>query len=81
MTELREVYPATLILVGAAEKEMLEHAAWWHGESERQKISTDKNYRQSLSIQAEKTIKATDLLPQSMSEGRLLRGKSAGVAR
>lgn len=84
MAELREVFPATLCLVGAPEKEMLEKAAWWYGQSERHKTSTDHLGRQSQSSDKAETLAATDLLPRSIDEGRLLRGKrpeetSAGI--
>lgn len=74
MNELREVFPATLCLVGAAEKEMLEHAAWWYGHSQRQNLSVDHHGRQSQSAERVETMRATDLLPKSKDEGRLLRG-------
>lgn len=78
MQELRDVFPAVLCLVGSAEKEMLEKAAWCHGQTERQKTSTDHRGNQSQSAEKGDTIAATDLLPKSMSEGRLLRGRAAG---
>lgn len=80
MTELREVFPAVLCLTGAAEKEMLEKAAWWYGQSERAKTSVDHLGRASLSSEKTETIAATDLLPRSIDEGRLLRGKRPGAA-
>lgn len=78
MNELRDVFPASLLLVGAREKEMLEKAAWWYGESERQKVSTDHIGRQSQSSEKAETVTATDLLPRSKVEGRLLRGSRPG---
>lgn len=80
MTELREVFPAVLCLVGAHEKEMLEKAAWWYGQSERHKTSTDYLGRQSQSSEKAETLAATDLLPRSIDEGRLLRGSRPGAA-
>lgn len=79
MNELREVFPATLLLVGAPEKEMLEKAAWWFGQSERQKVSTDHLGHQSMSSEKADTLTATDLLPRSKAEGRLLRGSRPGA--
>lgn len=79
MNELREVFPATLLLVGAPEKEMLEKAAWWFGQSERQKVSTDHLGHQSMSSEKAETMTATDLLPRSKAEGRLLRGSRPGA--
>ncbi len=78
MAELREVFPATLLLVGAPEWEMLERAAKWHGQVERQKISTDHLNRQSQSTEKGEAVMATSLLPQSIDEGRLLRGRRPG---
>lgn len=78
MNELRDVFPATLCLVGAAEKDMLEKAAWWYGQSERHKTSTDHLGRQSQSSEKTDTMTATDLLPRSIDEGRLLRGTRPG---
>lgn len=78
MNELRDVFPATLLLVGAPEKEMLEKAAWWYGESERQKLSSDHLGRQSQASEKAETISAADLLPRSKAEGRLLRGSRPG---
>lgn len=78
MDELREVFPATLILVGAPEKTMLENAAWWAGKSERQKTSIDHANRQSQSSERVATLDAVDLLPRDIDHGRLLRGSRPG---
>lgn len=78
MNELRDVFPSTLLLVGAPEKEMLEKAAWWYGETERTKTSQDHLGKQSISSDKAETLRATDLLPKSINEGRLLRGKRPG---
>lgn len=79
MDELRAVFPATLLLVGAPEKEMLEAAAWWYGETERQKANLDHLGRQSQTSDKAATMAATDLLPRSKSVGRLLRGTRPGT--
>lgn len=78
MEELREVFPATLLLVGAPEKQMLEQAAWWAGQAERQKVSVDHVGRQTQSSERADVITASDLLPRSIDEGRLLRGRRPG---
>lgn len=80
MTELRDVFPSTLLLVGAAEKEMLENAAWWSGQAEKVKVSTDHQGKQSLSHEMTDVMSAQDLLPHSVDEARLLRGKRPGEA-
>lgn len=78
MDELRQVFPATLILLGAAERDMLDQAAWWSGQVERKKLSTDHLGRQSQSVEKSDAVAATDLLPRSIDEGRLLRGSRPG---
>ena len=78
MEELRSVFPATLILVGAPEKEMLENAAWWSGKTEKVKSSVDHSQRQSMSTERVATLEAVDLLPRSIDQGRLLRGSRPG---
>lgn len=75
MTELREVFPSTLILVGAAEKDMLDDAAWWSGQTEKVKVSTDHLGKQSMSSEMADVMSAQDLLPKSIDEGRLIRGR------
>ena len=59
---------------------MLEKAAWWYGQSERAKTSVDHLGRTSQTSEKAETIAATDLLPRSIDEGRLLRGKRPGAA-
>lgn len=69
---LREVFPAFLILDGAPEFEALELASKWSGEHDvwRETINAD----QSKSMSAEKAPRrsASELLPTSVEEGRLL---------
>ncbi|ANQ74422.1 TraM recognition domain-containing protein [Rhodococcus sp. 008] len=74
MDELRDVFPAILVLTGAPEKEILEKAAWAHGRSERHKISTDHNGNPSQSSELVETFHGSDLLPKDIDHGRLLRG-------
>ena len=78
MTELREVFPAILVLTGAPEKEILERAAWAHGRSEKHKISTDDQGKQTQSSEIVDTFHGSDLLPQDIDHGRLLRGSLPG---
>lgn len=78
MTELREVFPAILVLTGAPEKEILERAAWAHGRSEKHKISTDDQGKQTQSSEIVDTFHGSDLLPQDIDHGRLLRGSRPG---
>lgn len=74
MDELRDVFPSILLLTGAPEKEILEKAAWAHGRSERHKLSTDHKGQASQSSELAETFHGSDLLPNSIDEGRLLRG-------
>lgn len=74
MDELRDVFPAILLLTGAPEKEILDKAAWAHGRSERHKVATDHNGRQSQSSELVETFHGSDLLPKDIDHGRLLRG-------
>lgn len=69
---LREVFPAHLILEGAPEKELLENAAWWDGEQDIARHSHDSQSQTSISYERAPVTHATDLLPKSVEEGRLL---------
>lgn len=69
---LREVFPAALVLKGAPEKDLLENAAWWDGEHDEWRESIDVNSNKSLSAERAPRTHATDLLPASVEEGRLL---------
>lgn len=79
MDELREIFPAVLLLVGAPEKEMVEKAAWWSLPSDKQTENMDHLGRGSQQSQRAETIAATELLPRHKGEGRLLRGSRPGV--
>lgn len=78
MTELRDVFPTVLLLVGAPEEEMLERAAKWAGESPQVSSTVDHASRQSLTTQKTGSVSATSLRPRSVDEARLLRGKRPG---
>lgn len=78
MRELREVFPAMLVLTGAPEREILETAAWAHGRTEQHKVSTDHQGRQSQSAELVDVFAGSDLLPQDIDHGRLLRGSRPG---
>lgn len=80
MEELRVVFPSILCLAGTAttEPNVLQAAAAAHGRSERQKISTDHAGKQSQSSELVETLHFTDLIPQDMDHGRLLRGSAPG---
>lgn len=78
MTELRDVFPTVLLLVGAPEEEMLERAAKWAGETPSVSSTVDHAGRQSLTTQKATAVSATSLRPRSVDEARLLRGKRPG---
>lgn len=79
MNVLRKVFPSSLILIGAPEKDMLELAAWQEGEGERQTSSVDASGKKSHSAQAAQTVQGADLLPRHRGEGRLLLVTKKGV--
>lgn len=78
MEELRAVFPSTLLLCGAPEKEICESAAWAHGRTERIKLSVDHNGNTSQSTETDEVFHGADLLPQDINHGRLLRGSRPG---
>lgn len=79
MEELRQVFPCTLLLAGAPERQMLENAAWWYGEQERERRSVDHQGHETRSTEMVPVKTAASLLPRSKNEGRLLRGSVPGA--
>lgn len=76
---LRQVFPATLVMLGAPEKEMLESAAWWGGRSERWGIATDESGSVTgRSSTRDASMEAADLLPRDLDQARLLVGGQPG---
>lgn len=69
---LREVFPAVLILQGSPERELVEAAAWWSGEKDIMKTTTAADGSISTTTEHVPALDATDLLPHSLEEGRLL---------
>lgn len=69
---IRDVIPATLILNGAAEFDVLETAAKWEGEHDVWRKSIDANQRESLSAERVPVRSVSELLPKNSEEGRLL---------
>jgi type IV secretion system protein VirD4 len=80
MTELREVFPSILVLTGAPEKEILERAAWAHGRVERGKSTVDHQGNTSVTGEVTDVFHGSDLLPQDIDHGRLLRGATPADA-
>lgn len=69
---LREVFPAVLILEGAPERELVEMASWWSGETDRWTESIDASSGRSLSAERAQRVSAQSLLPRTVEQGRLL---------
>ncbi len=80
MRVLRDTWPAVLCLVGAPEREMLDNAAWWYGQTERQNVSRDHLGHHSMSSERVEAFQGADLLPRSMDQGRLLRGRRPNLS-
>ena len=80
MTELRDVFPSILVLTGAPEKEILERAAWAHGRVERAKSTIDHLGHTSTTGEVTDVFHGSDLLPQDIDHGRLLRGATPADA-
>lgn len=77
---LRAVMPAVLVLVGAAERELLDQAAWWGGRSTRWEQSTDaRGALAGRTATRSEALEGVDLLPRSIQEGRLLLGGREGL--
>ncbi|OBA39007.1 TraM recognition domain-containing protein [Gordonia sp. 852002-51296_SCH5728562-b] len=78
MEELRAVFPSILCLAGTAttEDSILQAAAAAHGRTERHKLSVDHTGKQSQSSELVDTLHFTDLVPQDVDHGRLLRGSA-----
>lgn len=76
---LRDVFPAVLILEGAPERELIEQASWWSGETDRWTESIDSGSHRSLSSERAQRVSAQSLLPRRVEEGRLLLYGQAGM--
>lgn len=76
---IRDIFPAAIVLKGAPEREMLEQAAWWDGEADRWTETIDWQEHKTRSAERAPRTSATDLLPTSYEEGRLLLGGQKGL--
>lgn len=76
MEELREIFPCTLLLTGAPEKDMIEKAAWWAGKHEVTTQSVDRGGHLSTSAELRSVIEPDQLIPKDIDHGRLLRGRA-----
>jgi type IV secretory pathway TraG/TraD family ATPase VirD4 len=78
--ELRDTFPAALIMFGAAEMEMLQRAEEWTLQTTRRQESFDQNTgSKTLSSHLGSTLEYRRLLPENMEYARLLVRGTAGV--
>jgi type IV secretion system protein VirD4 len=79
--ELRDIFPAALILFGAPEMEMLRRAEEWSLQTTRRQESFDQaTGSKTLSSHTDSTLDYRRLLPANRDQGRLLVRGTAGVA-
>jgi Type IV secretory system Conjugative DNA transfer len=78
--ELRDTFPAALIMYGAAEMEMLQRAEQWSRETTRRQESFDQaSGAKTLSSHLVPSLDYRRLLPQNLGQARLLRRGTAGI--
>ena len=78
--ELRDTFPAALIMYGAAEMEMLQRAEQWSRETTRRQETFDQaNGGTTLSSHLGPSLDYRRLLPQNLGHARLLRRGTAGI--
>lgn len=76
---LRDIFPAVLVYPNAAEKDLLEAAAWSAGLVERSTSSTDASGRSTRSHERSEAIQAAELLPTRPGTARLLVQGGPGI--
>ncbi|KAA1250171.1 type IV secretory system conjugative DNA transfer family protein [Mycobacterium simiae] len=78
--ELRDTFPAALIMYGAAEMEMLQRAEQWSRETTRRQETFDQaSGGKTLSSHLASSLDYRRLLPENRGRARLLRRGTAGV--
>lgn len=78
--ELRDTFPAALIMYGAAEMEMLQRAEQWSRQTTRRQETFDQaSGAKTLSSQLGSSLDYRRLLPQNRGEARLLKRGTPGV--
>ena len=78
--ELRDTFPAALIMYGAAEMEMLQRGEQWSRETSRRQESFDQaSGAKTLSSHLGPSLDYRRLLPQNLGQARLLRRGTAGI--
>jgi type IV secretory pathway TraG/TraD family ATPase VirD4 len=76
---LRDTFPAHLVMYGAPERELLDAAAWWAGRTERSKATRASDGDGRWSRDTGDVFHATELLPRSVDQGRLIRTGTPGT--
>jgi len=78
--ELRDIFPATLIMYGAAEMGMLQRAEQWAGQTTKRQESFDQaRGGKTLSSQLVSMLDYRRLLPEDREHARLLQRGTPGV--
>jgi hypothetical protein len=78
--ELRDTFPAALIMYGAAEMEMLQRAEQWSPQTTRRQESFDQaSGGKTLSSQLGSSLDYRRLLPEKRGHARLLRRGTPGI--
>lgn len=78
--ELRDTFPAALIMYGAAEMEMLQRGEQWSRETTRRQETFDQaNGGKTLSSHVGSSLDYRRLLPENLGHARLLRRGTAGI--
>jgi type IV secretion system protein VirD4 len=78
--ELRDTFPAALIMYGAAEMEMLQRGEQWSRETTRRQETFDQaSGAKTLSSHLGSSLDYRRLLPQNLGHARLLRRGTAGI--
>jgi hypothetical protein len=78
--ELRDTFPAALIMYGAAEMEMLQRGEQWSRETTRRQQTFDQaSGAMTLSSHLGSSLDYRRLLPQNVGQARLLRRGTAGI--
>ncbi|MGP4057863.1 TraM recognition domain-containing protein [Mycobacterium sp. 4D054] len=76
---LRDIFPGTVVMYGAHERQLLEQASHWQGLGTRRTESYEPNGgSRSQSSQLGSIIDWQELLPQSLEEAQLLLRGTAG---
>jgi TraM recognition site of TraD and TraG len=80
MNELRDTFPAALIMYGAAEMEMLQRGEIWSRETTRRESTVDQaTGGRTLSPRLGSSLDYRRLLPENRGQARLLRRGQPGI--